>query len=152
MRRDPDPTPAERAVKRERLREVQVEHEVPFHDVDALRVVWHGHYFKYFELARTALLRSCGLDAGELIGGRYQFLVIDARCRHVGKLRYGDRMRIHAWFSDLHRRIGIAYELWNLTLDRRAARGHTSLATLDREGTLLFETPGEIVRRIHEPR
>jgi acyl-CoA thioester hydrolase len=152
MRRELDPTPSERAVKRERLREVSVEHEVPFHDVDALRVVWHGHYFKYFELARTALLRSCALDAGELIGGRFQFLVIDARCRHVGPLRYGDRMRIHAWFSDLHRRIGIAYELWNLTLERRAARGHTWLATLDREGKLLFETPDEVVRRIRGPR
>jgi acyl-CoA thioester hydrolase len=151
MRQGPDPTPAEPAVKRERLREVSVEHEVPFHDVDALRVVWHGHYFKYFELARTALLRACALDAGELIGGRYQFRVIDARCRHVGPLHYGDRMRVHAWFSDLERRIGIAYELWNLTLGRRAARGHTALATLDREGALLFETPAEIVRRIREP-
>jgi acyl-CoA thioester hydrolase len=152
MRRELDPTPSEPGVKRERLREVSVEHEVPFHDVDALRVVWHGHYFKYFELARTALLRSCALDAGELIGGRFQFLVIDARCRHVGPLRYGDRMRIHAWFSDLHRRIGIAYEIWNLTLERRAARGHTSLATLDGEGKLLFETPQEVVRRIRGPR
>lgn len=139
-------------MKRERLREVSVEHEVPFHDVDALRVVWHGHYFKYFELARTALLRACALDAGELVGGRYQFRVIDARCRHVGPLRYGDHMRVHAWFSDLERRIGIAYELWNLTLGRRAARGHTALATLDRDGTLLFETPDEIVRRIRGPR
>lgn len=131
-----------------RLREVSVEHEVPFHDVDALRVVWHGHYFKYFELARTQLLRAVGLDAGELIGGRYQFVVIDSRCRHGGPLRYGDRMRISAWFGDLHRRIRIGYEVWNLTLGRRAARGHTVLATLDREGGLLFETPEEILRRI----
>ena len=133
---------------RPRLREVSVEHEVPFHDVDALRVVWHGHYFKYFELARTALLRSCGLDAGELVGGRFQFVVIDSRCRHAAPLHYGDRVRTHAWFRDLHHRIGIAYEVWNLTLGRRAARGHTALATLDREGELLFETPPEIVQRI----
>jgi acyl-CoA thioester hydrolase len=134
---------------RARLREVSVEHEVPFHDVDALRVVWHGHYFKYFELARTQLLRSCGLDGGDLVGHRFQFVVIDSRCRHGGPLRYGDRVRTSAWFSDLNRRILIAYEVWNLTLDRRAARGHTALATLDREGGLLFEIPDEILRRIH---
>ena len=23
--------------------------EVPFHDVDAMNVCWHGHYLKYFE-------------------------------------------------------------------------------------------------------
>jgi acyl-CoA thioester hydrolase len=140
----PSPAPKPRA----RFREVQVEHEVPFHDVDALRVVWHGHYFKYFELARTRLLRSVGLDGGELTGSRFQFVVIDSRCRHGGPLRYGDRMRVSAWFGDLHRRIHIAYEIWNLTLDRRAARGHTMLATLDREGGLLLETPPEILRRI----
>ncbi len=45
-----------------RLHETSIEFEVPFHDVDALRVVWHGHYYKYLELARTALFRSSGLD------------------------------------------------------------------------------------------
>ena len=133
---------------RTRLREVSIEHEVPFHDVDALRLVWHGHYYKYFELARTKLLRSCGLDAGDLVGGRYRFVVIDSRCRHGAPLRYGDRMRVSAWFGDLRRRIEIAYEIWNESSDRRAARGHTTLATLDGEGVLRFETPPEILARI----
>jgi acyl-CoA thioester hydrolase len=135
-------------LKRERFREVQVEHEVPFHDVDALGVVWHGHHFKYFELARTALLRSCSLDAADLAPGRNRFLVTAARCRHVGPLRYGDRMRIHAWFSEVGRRIGIAYEIWNLTLDRRAARGHTDLAAVDREGKLQLTLPATMRERI----
>ena len=25
--------------------------EVPFFDVDSMRIVWHGHYLKYFEIA-----------------------------------------------------------------------------------------------------
>ena len=25
---------------------VSVELEVPFHDVDSLHIVWHGHYYK----------------------------------------------------------------------------------------------------------
>jgi hypothetical protein len=36
----------------------------------------------------------------------------------------------------------------NLTVGRRAARGHTVLATTDLEGRLLMETPDEIVRRL----
>ena len=44
-----------------RLRETRVELEVPFHHVDALGVVWHGHYLEYLEPARTALLRGCWL-------------------------------------------------------------------------------------------
>ena len=29
---------------------------VPFFDVDTMNVVWHGHYIKYLEVARCALL------------------------------------------------------------------------------------------------
>ena len=36
--------------------------EVPFHDVDAMGVAWHGHYVKYLEIARTAMMRRVGLD------------------------------------------------------------------------------------------
>jgi acyl-CoA thioester hydrolase len=29
---------------------------VAFHDVDLMAVVWHGHYLKYLESARWALM------------------------------------------------------------------------------------------------
>ena len=78
-----------------RLLETSVELEVPFHDVDMMGVVWHGHYLKYVEAARTALLSSCGLDAGDLIGPRYLLYIIESRCRYAYPLRYRD----HAWFA-----------------------------------------------------
>ena len=62
-----------------------------------MRVVGHGHYYKYLELARTALLRSRGLDLGELIGERFRMLVIESRCRYTFPLRYGERVRVTAW-------------------------------------------------------
>lgn len=129
-----------------RLRETRVELEVPFHDVDVMGVVWHGHYFKYLEAARTALLRSCGLDAGELIGGRYGFFVIEARCRYAYPLFYRDRMVVTAWLRDVAHRVFVAYEVTNVTHGRRAARAHTVLATTDLQRNLLLETPDEIQR------
>ncbi|MGH8486657.1 MAG: acyl-CoA thioesterase, partial [Pseudomonas sp.] len=35
---------------------VDTEILVPFFDVDSMLVVWHGHYVKYLEVARCALL------------------------------------------------------------------------------------------------
>ncbi len=35
-----------------------IEFEIPFFDVDSMEVTWHGHYIKYFELARCALLKK----------------------------------------------------------------------------------------------
>jgi acyl-CoA thioester hydrolase len=132
----------------ERLKETSVELEVPFRHIDMMGVVWHGHYYAYMEEARTALLRKCNLDAGDLIGARFVFFVIESKCRYAFPLHYGDRMRVTAWIHELERRIRIAYEIWNLTHDRRSARGHTILATTDLERNLLLETPDEIRRRL----
>ncbi len=35
---------------------------VRFHEVDSMRIVWHGHYVTYFEDARRAFGRRYGLD------------------------------------------------------------------------------------------
>jgi acyl-CoA thioester hydrolase len=131
---------------RERLREVSVELEVPFRHVDLLGVVWHGHYFAYMEEARSRLLRSCGLESNEGLGSRYRLFVIESKCRHAYPLRYGDGIRVTAWLGDIARRIRIVYEITNLTRERRAARGHTILATTDLDHNLLLETPDEIQR------
>lgn len=131
-----------------RLRETSVELEVPFHDIDGLGIVWHGHYYKYLELARTRLLRSVGLDAGDIIGPRFRFVIVESHCRYTSALRYGDQVRVTAWFGDLRHRIRIVYEVIHVASGRRAARGHTILATTDLEGRLLLETPHGIVERI----
>jgi acyl-CoA thioester hydrolase len=110
--------------------------------------VWHGHYYKYLELARTALLRGCGLDGGDLAGSGYRFVVIESRCRHVHPLRYADRVRVTARLRDLRHRIAIRYEVANLTAGRCAARAETVLATTTAEGRLLLETPPAILRRL----
>ena len=125
-----------------------IDGEVPFHDIDPLHIAWHGHYFKYLELARTALFRKHGIDGEELLETGYRFVVVDAHCRYVSPLLYGHRYRVWAWFLDVEQRIHVAYEIKNLSEDRRAARGRTVLVTTDHEGRMLMETPDVLLSRI----
>jgi acyl-CoA thioester hydrolase len=141
-------TAARRGASGLRLHETRVELDVPFHHVDSLGIVWHGHYPKYFEAAGMALLRKLALDGGDLIGARYRLVVIETACRHGFALRYADRVAVTAWISDYARRLVIRYDVRNLTHGRRAAHGHTTIATLDLEGRLRLETPPEIIARI----
>jgi acyl-CoA thioester hydrolase len=127
-----------------------VDFEVPFHDVDALRVVWHGHYYKYAELARTKLMRTCGLDGEELLKTGYGLYVVESKCRYVSPLRYADGARATAWFKDVANRLNIGFEITNLSTGSRAAKGHTILATVDEAGALLLHTPKAIRKRIRE--
>lgn len=127
---------------------VRVELEVPFHDVDPLLVAWHGHYFKYFEIARTALQRRHRIDAPDLVHLGYHWYVIETRARHVAPLRYGERFEVRAWFCETDPRIGIAYEAKSLASGKRAARGVTVLVNTRPDGELLLETPRVILDRI----
>jgi acyl-CoA thioester hydrolase len=122
--------------------------EVHFHDVDSLRIVWHGHYYKYAEIGRTALLRTKGLDVAELEKIGHGTVVIETHCRHTHPLRYGDRLRVRSWFEDIEHRVNIAFEIQNLTTGRRAAYGHTILASLDAQGSLLLVTPEILAQRL----
>jgi len=36
----------------------EAEIQVQFFDLDPMQVVWHGHYVKYLEVARCALLNT----------------------------------------------------------------------------------------------
>lgn len=132
------------------MHEVRVELEVPFHDVDALQIVWHGHYYKYFEIARTRLLRSRGLDAADFQRLKLGLLVIESSCRYVSPLRYGDRIEVAAWFRDLKFRIMVCFEITNLTTGVRAARGHTALVTTEPDGTMYHRTPESLLAVIEE--
>ncbi|MHB8418417.1 MAG: acyl-CoA thioesterase [Myxococcales bacterium] len=127
---------------------VDVDLEVPFYDVDSFQIVWHGNYYKYAEIGRTALLRSRGLDMVELKRTGHGTVVIETSCRHSYPLRYGDRFRVRSWFEDVEHRVNIGFEILNLTSDRRAAHGHAILASTDAEGRLLLVTPEALVQRL----
>jgi acyl-CoA thioester hydrolase len=127
---------------------VSVEMEVPFYDVDPLQIVWHGNYYKYVEVARTKLMRMKGIDGLELVKSNYLLVVIESKCRHSFPLYYGDLFRVDAWFKDIDYRINVGFEIFNKTHNRRAAHGHTILASLDSDGHLLIGTPNTLLERL----
>ena len=127
------------------------QHVVPFHDCDPLRIVWHGHYYKYLEFAREALFRKCRLRPEDLMGLGYAMVVIESRCRYVSSLRHRDHYSVKARIVDCEQRIRIAYEVKNLTDgNKRVARAWTTLV-VTHNGAMLMQTPAEILRRLTDP-
>ena len=115
---------------------VTVHHEIPFHDVDCLGIVWHGHYYKYFELARTALYRSLDFDVDDMTRLGYTFPVIESQCRYSNALRYGQQVDISANFREWEYYILIEYRICITGSGKRAAYGHTKQAVCDLAGLL----------------
>jgi acyl-CoA thioester hydrolase len=127
---------------------VSVELKVPFHDCDPLFVVWHGRYFEYLEVARSALLASRELDVEHVRAMGYKMFITEARCRYLSPLTYNDTMRITARFTATAPLIRVSYEVLNLTRHRKSARAVTALATTDFADNLL-ETPHDVLARLH---
>lgn len=138
----------EQADKRAAALTATVETTVPFHDCDPLFVVWHGRYFEYMELARTALLKSLELDVPHIRDMGYRMYVTDVRCRYLFPMRYDDRVRITAKLLEDSPLLKFSYQLYNVTAGRKIARATTTLATTDAHGALLTETPAPIQERL----
>lgn len=130
------------------MSEATIEHTVPFHDVDPLLVVWHGHYFKYFEYAREALMRALSLDAPDLVALGYRMMVVESHCRHHRPLRHGERFTVRARLGAIDHKIMVHFEVSSAAHEHRVARGHTALVTLNAEGELLHDTPAEVRARL----
>ncbi len=117
---------------------------VPFHDCDPLGVVWHGRYFEYFELARCELLDSVGLDVPHVRGMDLRMYVSEVRCRYTAPLRYGDELKVWAWFSELGPVLKISYDIENVTTRRKCVRAFTRLALTDAAGRFLAALPENV--------
>lgn len=73
---------------------------VPFFDVDTMHVVWHGHYVKYLEVARCALLDKIGHNYTHMLDSGYAWPVIDMQLRYVrGRCSARPSMCAPAWWN-----------------------------------------------------
>ena len=102
-----------------------VDVEVAFHDVDAMNVVWHGHYVKYFELARCALLRRFDYDYPQMLASGYLWPIVDCRLKYVRPALYGQRLRVEATLVEYENRIKIGYEIRDAATGERLTKGST---------------------------
>lgn len=108
-----------------RLPHTEVPLTVQFHDCDPLGVVWHGHYARYFEHARSALMDSIDYGYLQMHDSGYAWPVIDLHVRYVKAIRLGQSVRVHAAVQEWEYRLKIAYEIRDAVSDEKLAKGHT---------------------------
>lgn len=89
----------------------EVELSPAFHDLDPMAVVWHGHYMKYFELARCALLQKYDYDYPQMRDSGYMWPIVDMRSKYVAPLRYGQKVKVRARITEWEYRLKIEYLL-----------------------------------------
>ncbi|MFY9344566.1 MAG: acyl-CoA thioesterase [Planctomycetota bacterium] len=127
---------------------VTTEYLIGLHHCDLLGVAWHGRYFEWLEQARAALFASVDLDVPQIRAMGHRLYVVDAQCRYMAPLSYGDTARITAWFVEVQPLIRVAYDVRNAATGRWSARAKTVLAATAADGTLLVATPAVMLARL----
>jgi acyl-CoA thioester hydrolase len=120
----------------------EVEVRAPFHHVDALEIVWHGHYVEYFELARAALLDAIGYNYLEMRESGYAWPVIELFIRYARPVRYRQRVRVRAELVEWESRLKIRYTVSDACTGRRLTTGHSvQVAVRAATGEMCFASP-----------
>lgn len=119
-----------------------LEVDVAFHDVDSMAVVWHGHYLKYLENARWALMDRIGHGYADMVASGYLWPVIECHARYVRAARFGDRLRVQASLVEWETRLAVNYLVTDAASGVRVARARTVQVAVDgASGEMLFRSP-----------
>jgi acyl-CoA thioester hydrolase len=104
---------------------VDTELTVPFFDVDSMEVVWHGHYVKYLEIARCALLDALGHGYVRMKDTGYAWPIIDLQLRYARAARFGQALVVRAELVEWQNRLKIHYTLSDAASGERLTRAST---------------------------
>lgn len=102
--------------------DVDTEILVPFFDVDSMNIVWHGHYIKYLEVARCALLDHIGHNYTQMLESGYGWPVIDIQLRYVRGAVFGQRLIVRASLVEWENRLKINYLITDAETGERMTR------------------------------
>ena len=123
--------------------------DIPFFDVDPMRVVWHGHYVKYFEVARCALLRSIDYDYPQMEASGYLWPVVEIYLRYVKAARYGTRVVVEAALLEYENRLKIGYVIKDRASGERLTKGWSIQVALDaRTQEMQFVSPQVLIDKV----
>ncbi len=120
----------------------RIEVPIRFHEVDAMNIVWHGHYYKYFELGREALANEYGLNYLNVYEQGFMTPIVKSSCEYKKSLTYGDVAVIETtWIFNAAAKIIFHYTIYRKSDNRICASGETIQVFTDTKGKLQLIAP-----------
>ena len=124
----------------------EIDVTVPFFDVDSMDVVWHGHYVKYLEVARCALLDELGHNYVRMKETGYVWPIIDLQLRYARAARFGQKLTVRAELVEWQNRLKIHYTLSDAVTGERLTRASTiQVAVRLADGEMQLVSPAVFV-------
>jgi acyl-CoA thioester hydrolase len=116
-------------MKRDLSHEIDV---VPaFYDIDPMEIVWHGHYVKYLELARSALLAKFDYDYARMRESGFGWPIVDMRLKYVRPAALGQALKVRAEIVEWENRLRIEYVIRDAASGSKLNQAYTIQVAVD---------------------
>jgi acyl-CoA thioester hydrolase len=115
--------------------EHEIQIRVRYSETDAMGFLHHGHYFAYFEMGRTELLRAQGGNYREMEESGLFMVVVNIECKYRKPARYDDVLTLKTRIARVTpAKLEHEYRLYRG--DELLSEARSTLACLDRGGNV----------------
>lgn len=116
--------------------------KIRFSDTDALGIVWHGNFIKYFEDGREAFSAEHGLNYLQMYNEGFATPIIKSLCEHKKPLKYGETAIVETEFINTQAaKIHFRYTIFTKGDNAVSATGETIQVFLNKKGELYLNNP-----------
>ena len=102
----------------------EIEVRPAFYDVDPMAVVWHGNYVRFFEQARSALMRSFEYDYEQMRASGFYWPIVDLRIKFVRPTTLNELLKVRATIVEFESRLRVDYRITSSS-GATVTKGHT---------------------------
>ncbi|MBG9988726.1 acyl-CoA thioesterase [Aerococcaceae bacterium DSM 111176] len=115
------------------MMEKNYEHVVQYYETDAMQIVHHSNYIRWFEEARTWWLSESGMAYHRLEEMGIMMPILSVNAKYQQMMRFGDIATIHLKITKLTPvKMVISYWVYNKQTEELCVTGDSLLGFLDR--------------------
>lgn len=117
-------------------------------DTDAMGIVYHTNYIRWFEIGRIELLRKMGITYSEVEKDGFYLPVTRVYCHYHLPAHYDEIVLVETRIAYLKRAsIKFTYLIWDESRENLLTEGYTIHACTDRDGKII-RVPSVITDKI----
>ena len=128
----------------------QVNIRVIYADTDAMGIVYHTNYIKWFEIGRTELLRGVGIVYAKMEAQGYNLPLTEVYCNYLYPAQYDQIIVVETELEYLKRAsMKFVYTIWDEDREKALVEGYTIHACTNKMGKIV-RIPSFILEKVNE--
>jgi acyl-CoA thioester hydrolase len=105
--------------------------KIPFFDVDSMGITWHGHYAKYLEIARCALMEKLDYNYNQMRESGYAWPIATMKLKYIRSSIFEQEVKITAELAEYENCIKINYVITDAKTDEVLTKAETMQIAVD---------------------